>query len=204
MGKRQLGELELSELVVAILISDMAANPLQNTNIPLLNGIIPLIILLCLEIIISGLEFKSVRFRAFLCGKPSILIRNGKIVQNEMRKNRITLDELAEEMRIQCVPDLSKIETGILETDGSISLQLYPSEQPASAGEMNIKTEDKGLPVILINDGILLKDNLKMLKLSEEWLRTELNKRKLKSVKEVYLLSVNKLGQIYFLKKEKE
>ena len=99
MGKRQLGELELSELVVAILISDLAANPLQDIGIPLLNGLLPIVVLLCCELLISGFIVKSATFRSLVCGRPSILVENGQISESEMRRNRFTLDELAEELR---------------------------------------------------------------------------------------------------------
>ena len=109
MGKRQLGELETSELVVAVMISDLAANPLQDIGIPLLNGLVPIITLFCCEIILSGLTMKSVTVRKLLCGRPSILVSDGKIDQTQMRKNRFTLDELTEELRIQGVTDIATI-----------------------------------------------------------------------------------------------
>ena len=131
MGKRQLGELELSELVVAILISDLAANPLQDIGIPLMNGLIPVFVLLCCELLISGWVMKSIRFRSLLCGRPSVLVENGVISQQEMRRNRFTIDELTEELRGQGIVDISKIKYAVLETDGVLNTVLYRPAQGA-------------------------------------------------------------------------
>lgn len=202
MGKRQLGELELSELVVAILISDMASHPLQDIGIPLLNGLIPVITLLCLELLLSGVTMKSVKMRELLCGKPSILVENGRIVQREMHKNRFTLDELTEELRNQSITDISHVKYAILETDGTLNTILFPSEQPVTAAMMNISVPDTGYPVMLINDGKLLTENLELIGKTEKWLCGELSKRSAKNAEDVYLFSVNDAGDIYFLPME--
>lgn len=202
MGKRQLGELELSELVVAVLISNVAAHPLQDIGIPLMNGILPIIILLCCELIISGIIVKSVKARQLICGKPSILIANGTINQEEMRQNRFTLDELFEELRNQSILDISQIKYAVLETDGRLNTVLFPAEQPVTAGQLNIETEDTGYPTIIINNGRLMSNNLKHCGRDENWLKAELKKRKIKQVNEVYLMTLNSSGQIYFLKSE--
>jgi len=202
MGKRQLGELETNELVVAVLISELAANPLQDADIPLLYGIIPAIILVCCEILVSGATIKSARFRSIICGKPSMLIINGKIIQKEMIKNRFTIDELTEELRGKSIMDISKVKYAILETDGSLSVLQYPSETPVTSGQMQIPAEDTGYPVILINDGQLLHGNLKLMGYNEKWLIKQLKSRNISSLKDVYLMTVNDLGQIYIAQKE--
>lgn len=202
MGKRQLGEIELSELVVTVLISDIAAHPLQDIGIPLMNGLLPIVILLCCELIISGVIIKSIRARNFICGKPSIMIENGVINQKEMKKSRFTLDELCEELRTQSVLDISKVKFGILETSGKLNIVLFPSERPVTAGQMSIVTDDPGYPMMIINDGKLLEDNLRLCGKNEAWLNNELSSRKTKNVKDVYLMSVNEENQVYFLKKE--
>ena len=120
MGKRQVGELEPSELVLALLIADLAAVPMQDFGIPLLTGIIPILTLLCLTMALSVLTMKSVRFRAVLCGRPSIIVENGKLHQREMQKNRFTVDELMEELRMKGITDLNSIKYAILETNGQI------------------------------------------------------------------------------------
>lgn len=202
MGKRQLGELEISELVTAVLIADFAAIPLQDIGIPMINGLIPLILLLCFEILITGGVTKSVRFRRFLCGTPSVLVHRGKIDQAQMRKNRFTLDELYEELRQQGVTDLATVEYAILETSGALNVVLFPSEQPPTCAQLNIETPSASYPTIVINDGRVLTDNLTLLGLDEAWLRRQLKQRRIKSPRDVYLLSVDDLGNLYLAMRE--
>lgn len=202
MGKRQLGELELNELVVAVLLADLASHPLQDIGIPLLNGLIPIVTLLGCELIFSGFIMHSPGARAFLCGKPSILVQNGQIVEKEMRKNRFTLDELADELRNQSITDISKVKYAILETDGRLNTILFPAEQPVTAAQMNIAVDDPGYPFIVINDGFVMENNLKIAGRDQNWLEKELRNRKAKSPKDVYLMTVNNAGQIYYAPKE--
>ena len=202
MGKRQLGEIELSELVITVLISDIAAHPLQDIGIPLMNGLLPIIILLCCELIISGLIVKSNRAKELICGKPCFVIVNGVIYQKEMKKNRLTPDELAEELRGQSVLDISQIKYAILETDGRLNIVLFPSERPVTAGQMSITAEDSGYPVVIINNGQVVRENLRLCGKDERWLQKELSVRKVSDPKKVFLMSVNNAGQIYFAKAE--
>lgn len=130
MGKRQVGELEPSELVLSLLIADLASVPMQDLGAPLHTGIIPILTLLSLTTILSVLTMKSIRFRAILCGKPSIIIRNGKLEQEEMRRNRLTVDELLEELRCQGHPDISTVQYAILETNGQLSILPMPHNLP--------------------------------------------------------------------------
>lgn len=202
MGKRQLGELELSELIVTVLISDIAAHPLQDIGIPLLNGLLPIIVLLCCELIISGVIVKSIKARVLICGKPSILIENGVIDQREMEKNRFTIDELTEELRQQSILDISLIKYAILETSGKLNIILYPAENPVTASLLGLAPPDTGFPITIISSGRLLSDNLRLCKKEEPWLHEELESRNVKSVKDVYLMTLNSAGQIYFCRKE--
>ncbi len=198
MGKRQLGELELSELVVAILISDLAANPLQDIGIPLLNGLLPIVVLLCCELLISGFIVKSATFRSLVCGRPSILVENGQISESEMRRNRFTLDELAEELRGQGITDIGKVKYAVLETDGTLSAILYPSAQPVTPAQLGIAADDPGYTVMIINDGRLLEKNLAIAGRDAVWLKAELERRGAAGPEEVYLMSVNSAGDVYY------
>lgn len=202
MGKRQLGELELSELVIAVLMSDIAAHPLQDIGIPLLNGLLPIVILMCCELIISGLMVRSISVKKVVCGKPSMLIHNGVIDQAQMKKNRVTLDELADELRKKSVLDISTVEYGVLETDGTVNVVLKPPYRPATVSDLGLPFEDSGYPVIVINDGSVMENNLRMCGRDKTWLYKELKKRNISNPKDVYLMSVNAVGNVYLTKKE--
>ncbi len=202
MGKRQLGELELSELVVAVLISDIAAHPLQDISIPLMNGLLPIIILLSCELLLSGGMIKSVRFRSLICGRPSMLIENGVINQKEMKSCRFTLDELAEELRTHGITDISEVKFALLETSGKLNIILFPAERPVTVSQLGLEASDPGYPHMVINNGRLLSNNLKLCGKDNNWLKKQLSSRNVTDVKDVYLMSVNSDNQIYFLKKE--
>lgn len=204
MGKRQIGELELSELVVAILISNLAANPLEDIGVPLLNGLVPIAVLLCCEIIISGIIMKSLTFRSVMCGRPSILVENGVICQSEMRKNRFTIDELTEELRNQGIIEIQKIKYAVLETDGVLNTILYPDEQPVTPKQLGIKVEDTGYSTIIINDGTVVKSNLERLKLDEIWLKSQLETQGYSSEKEIFVMIINDAKDVYILPMEEE
>ena len=202
MGKRQVGELEPSELVLALIIADLAAVPMQDFGIPLLSGIIPILTLLCITMILSVLTMKSVKFRAIICGRPSIIVENGKIHQREMKKNRFTVDELMEELRMKGITDLSTVKYAILETNGMISVLPYANQLPVTAEQMNVTPDDVGLPIVIINDGRVLDHNLKTRGLDENWLKKRLEEHKIKSAKDVFLLTVDEQNRVYFAAKD--
>jgi uncharacterized membrane protein YcaP (DUF421 family) len=204
MGKRQIGELEPAELVVAVLISDLAAHPLQDIGTPLLYGLIPVLTLLCCQVLISALIIKSLKFRALVAGKPSVLIRKGSIVQSEMKKNRFTIDELAEQLRKKDIYDISTVKYAILETDGSLSVLQYADQLPVTPKQMNLQTDDNGYAVIIINNGRVMEDNLKKMGLNQVWLERQLQQRKAGGVKNVYLMTVDENGRIYYEPKDQK
>lgn len=202
MGKRQVGELEPSELVLSLIIADLASVPMQDFGIPLLAGIVPIITLLCITMILSLLTMKSLKFRAFICGKPSIIIENGKLRQQEMSKNRFTLDELMEELRMNGITDLSTIKYAILETNGKLSILPYTNQLPVTAQQMNFYPDEGGLPIIVVNDGRVMEKNLAYRGLNLDWLEKTLKKHNVHSPNEVYLLSVDEKGRVYFAAKD--
>lgn len=202
MGKRQVGELEPSELVLALIIADLAAVPMQDFGIPLLTGIIPILTLLSITMIISVLSMKSVKFRALLCGRPSIIVENGKLKQAEMQKNRFTVDELMEELRMKGVSDISTLKYAILETNGQISILPYADQKPPVAKDLSVTPEEAGLPIVLINDGRVLDRNLQSRGYDRNWLNKQLKAHGAKDPKEVYLLTADELGRVYFSSKE--
>ena len=204
MGKRQVGELEPSELVLALLIADLAAVPMQDFGIPLLTGLIPILTLLCLTMALSVLTMRSVRFRAVLCGRPSVIVENGKLRQNEMKKNRFTLDELMEELRMQGITDLSTVKYAILETNGQLSVLPYTAQQPVTAQQMGLTPQEPGLPMVIINDGRLITRSLYSRGLNEEWLEKQLRQHHVKGTQDVFLLTVDEENRVYLSKKEVE
>ena len=204
MGKRQLGEMELSEFIVAALIADLAAHPLQDIGIPMLNGLIPIFTLFCLEMIISGVSMRHIRLRGVLYGKPSIIISHGKIRQDEMRKNRFTLDELTQELRSQSVLDISTIEYAILETNGQLNIVLMPAQRPATAGQLGVPVQDCGYPTIIINDGRIIEQNLRLSGLEGGWLKKQLDEANIGNPKNVYLMTVDGARNVFIAPMEEK
>ena len=202
LGKRQLGEMELSEFVLAALIADLAAHPLQDIGIPLINGLVPILTLFCCEVLISGATLKSVRLRSLFFGRPSVLILRGKVIQRELNKNRFSLDELMQELRNQGILDIASVEYAVLETNGQLNIILAPAQQPVTAEQMHMETEDTGYFSILINNGRILRDNLKRMGRDERWLQKQVQQRGAQCIADVYLLMMNDAGQIYFAAKE--
>jgi uncharacterized membrane protein YcaP (DUF421 family) len=178
MGKRQIGQMEASEFVVAMLIADLAAVPMQDGSIPLFSGAVPLLTVLALEVVISFFVMKSIRFRRFLCGKPVILIDNGKVMQQNLRSTRITVDELTSHLRQKDVLTIADVQYAILETDGNLSVFPYASRQPAAADEAKVKVKRQSLPVTIINDGVLSRQDLARAGKDMVWLRNTLGKHK--------------------------
>lgn len=201
LGKRQVGELEPTELVLALIIADLASVPMQDNGIPLLSGIIPIIILLAVSLIMSTLMVRSIKFRALLCGRPSIVIDRGVLKESELLRNRLTIDELMEELRVKGYTDLSTIQYAILETSGQLSVVPKASERPVTAAQMNLHIPEPGLPAVLISDGHILTHNLKDRGYEENWLEKQLLTYGVKRPDQVFLFSVDELGQTYFVAK---
>ena len=202
MGKRQIGELEPGELVLTMMISDLATVPMQDFGIPLLAGVIPILTLLALSMLLSQLSLTRLRFRALACGTPSILIREGVLQQEAMRKNRYTLDELLEELRGQGCSSIRDVKYAVLENSGRLSVLPWTRQQPPTAAQLKLEVEeDAALPVILVNDGRLLRRNLEAQGLDEAWLRETLRKEGLSSHREAFLLSVDEAGRITCVRK---
>ncbi len=202
LGKRQLGELEPAELIVTILISEVAASPVASPEKPLWYGLLPVAVLFALELIFSLCMTRSVRFRGFLSGKPSMLMVHGRVDQTQMRRNRFTPDELTEALRNQGVLDLGEVEYAILETDGKLNVILTPENRPVTAGQLNIQTQDAGYPLIVINQGRVMGENLRILGKDEKWLEKQLRANKLSSPRDVYMMTVDMAGGVFLSPKE--
>ncbi len=201
MGKRQVGQMEPSEFVVTMLVANLAAIPMENDGIPLYAGLVPILTVLGLELVLSVLSVTSVGFRRILCGKPVILIENGRILQDNLRRTRITADELTGHLRIKEVLELKTVQYAILETNGELSVFLYPQYRPATADEAKIQTQSQSLPVTVIEDGKLLTKNLPHAHKTTAWVRKTLREHKT-TVKDTYLLTVDREGKEQFIPKE--
>ncbi|MCI8398954.1 MAG: DUF421 domain-containing protein [Oscillibacter sp.] len=203
MGKRQIGELEPGELVLTMMISDLATVPMQDFGIPLLAGVIPILILLSLSMLLSQMSLYSLRFRALICGTPSVLIRGGVLQQEAMRRNRFTLDELLEELREQGYARIGDVKYAVLENSGQLSILPWARTQPPSAGQLGLEAEDDvTLPVVLINDGRVLDKNLSACGRDRAWLRKTLEAKGFRSPKEVFLLTLDERGTVLCVGKE--
>ena len=143
MGKRQLGQMEPTEFVVTMLIADLASVPMQDEGIPLLSGLIPILVVLAIELLLSVVVYHSVPLRRFFCGKPVVLMENGRLIQENMKKTRVNPDELTEFLRIQGVTDLTTVQYAILETNGSVSALLYPKHQQAQRTRASRQTRSR-------------------------------------------------------------
>ncbi len=201
MGKKQVGELEPTELVLAMLLSDLASVPMQDFGLPLLFGVLPILILVCLTMILSMMTMKSVRFRELVCGRPSLVIDHGQLLQGELERNRLTVDELMEELRLKGITDFSTVKYAILENSGEMSIIPYDRETAATPRQMNMTVKEDGLPVILINDGRVMTHNLKHMQRDDRWLKEQLSQQGLSSVKEVFLMTLDETGQVNLVKK---
>lgn len=203
MGKRQIGELEPSELVLTMMISDLATVPMQDFGIPLLAGVIPILTLLALSMLMSQLSLQNLRFRELVCGTPAVLIRHGVIQQHTMRKNRYTLDELLEELRVQGISSVEDVKYAVLENSGQLSVLPWTRQQAPTAAQLHLEVEDNVmLPTVLINDGRVLQKNLAACGRDYAWLTAQLRKQRLSSPGDVFLLTLDEQGRISCVKKE--
>ena len=199
MGKRQVGELEPSELVMSLIIADLAAVPMQDYGIPLLTGIIPILALLCLTMMLSVLTMRSVTFRVLLCGRPSVIIRKGQLDIAEMRRNRLTVDELLEDLRCKGYTDPSQIWYAVLETNGQLSVLPKSANKPPVNRQLGHSVPDEELPVVVISDGKVLDGNLGRLGHDTAWLTKQLKGR---SPASLFLVLADSSGLVYQKGKE--
>lgn len=201
MGKRQLGQMEPAEFVVTMLVANLASIPMQDGGIPLLSGLVPILTVLGVGQVLSWLSLRCIRVRRWLCGKPVILIDNGRILQNNLRRTGITMDELTGHLREKDVLNISQVQFAILETDGNFSVFPYPKYQPASAQDAGIEAQQQHLPITIIEDGHLFRENLALSGKDDSWLARILQEHRA-LVSSTWLLTVDKTGRTNFVAKE--
>ena len=192
MGKRQVGQMEPSEFVVTMLIANLAAVPLENWEIPVWGGLVPMGIVFVCERLISALCLKSIRARRILCGKPVILIENGKLLEENLRRTRVNLDELSGHLREQGVLAMETVQFAILETNGSVTVFQYPRFTPAPEG---VGAKEQALPYTVISDGHILRENLRLLGRDEGWLLKKLHGKGLQP-EQILLMTLTESGEV--------
>ncbi len=203
MGKRQVGELELSDLVATLLLSEVAALPISDHDMPLSHAIIPTLLILSLEIMLTFLKTRSRFLKKLLDGSPSILLKDGVPLRHELERMRISIEELLSECRLQGYPDIADVAYAILEQDGQISVVPRARKAPLSADDIGVEVKERGMAHPVITDGGVQKNHLALLGLSEEWLEKTCRTRGMTPDK-IFLMTVNDAGEIkVYPKKEK-
>ena len=203
MGKRQIGELEISDLITTLLISEIASLPITDANIPLSHAIIPIILLLTFEVLSSALLVKIPSAKKFISTRPTTLIKNGTLLYSQMKSSRITADELISELRQQGISDLSEVNYAILEQNGKISVIPKPQFKPLTANDVGISTADPGLFHIIIENCEVNESELSTLGLDRSFIKKALKNKEL-SLDNVYLMLVSDGGEIQIIKKEEK
>ena len=202
IGKREIGQLQPFELAISIMIADLASIPMTEVGIPISNGIIPILGLLVMHLTISMINLKSIRAREIICGKPSILIYRGKIMEKELKKERFTINELQERLRGNNVVNLGDVEYAILETSGEVTIIQKPEKRNTIPQDFNIKPDYEGIPYDLVVDGKIMDKNLKMIGKNYMWLKKQVEKFGMKP-EEALVVTLDGKGQIFCQKKEK-
>ena len=202
MGKRQLGELQPTELVITILISNLASLPIENTAIPMTVGIIPIMVLVACELIVSNVALKNRNFRLFLSGRPIIVISEGVVDQKALHKLRFSIDDLMESLRSQGVFDIKDVHYAIVETTGTVSVLQKFEAQTVTPKMINLKGENDSFPIVVISDGKLVEQSLQQYNIPMDWLNKNLKKNK-QSLSSVFLMTVDKKLEYYLVPKGK-
>ncbi len=200
MGKRQVGQMGPSEFVVTMLAANLVSIPMEDAGVPLLSGLVPLGAVLGAELVISGLTMNSRLFRHFLRGRPVILVENGKVLSDNLRRTRVTMEELMEYLRLKDVLELRQVQYAILETNGSLSVFPWSAEEPASAKDAGIRVKPRQLPIPIIVEGCLSREDLQRAGKDEDWLRGVLAQKGAR-VEDTLLLSITG-GKVTLIKRE--
>ena len=201
MGKRQISEMQTSELVVTLLISDIAAIPMQDTGQPLVSGILPIGVLILCEIAVSYLMIKLPRFRRIICGKPIVVINDGTLDQKALRKLRMSTEDLSEQLREKDVFSLEDVAYALVETDGKLSVVKKPDKNTVTAGMLAIAVPDTGIETVVISDGEISHFSLKLIRKSPAWLEGILRGKNIQQ-QDIFLMTADTAGNFHIIRKE--
>lgn len=201
MGKRQVAQLQPFELVIILMISELAAIPSQDIGIPLIAGLLPVLVLLLLGVTISQISLKSEKFRGFICGKPTVLIEKGHILEDQLRGLRYNLSDLLEQLRVKNIPNIADVEYAILETNGQLSVIPKSLKRPVTPGDLSLQIPNEELPYTLVMDGILQHQNFSKAGVTGDWLNNQLQQAGIPDYKKVLLASVDSQKKLYVQEK---
>lgn len=201
-GKREIGGLAPVDLVVTILMAELAAIPIQDPEMPLLMGAVPIATIMLLQLGLSGLSLRNRRWRTLLNGRPSIIVKDGKLVPSEMKKVRYTIDDLLEQLRRQGYSSLTDVEVAVLETDGNLSVISKSQRRPLQPRDLNLPTKYEGMAYTIITDGEIEYQHLKACGLDMTWLQRELKKRGITDHRDVLCAILDTDGTLFVQRKE--
>lgn len=201
MGKRNIGELQPTELVITLLLSEFASIPIEDNSVPLINSLIPVMILISLEIINSVISMKSTKFRNISDGNALLIIKDGKLDQKQLKKLRFTVDDVLSALRQKDVFDINEVAYAIIETNGTLSVLLKPQFQNATKQDVKVKTKNDGYTCPVIIDGVVLKKNLDVLEINKEDIERILEKKKVHK-KQIFLMNIDKNKNAEIILKE--
>ena len=200
MGKRQIGELQPAEFVVTMLVSEIASIPMQDNTIPILNSISALFVLVAYEVITSAVSLKSYKFRAFVQGHPIIVIRDGVIDIKALKKMRMSVNDLMGALRQKDVFEISQVSYAIFETNGQISVLLKPENMNATAGDLNLRPQDEGMPFAVICDGTVIEDAVEQSGIERSKIKSAVSSAGME-ISEVLIMTVTPHGKTYIVRK---
>lgn len=201
MGKRQIGEMQPSELVVTLMISNIATMPMENTSVPVLAGVVPILTLVVIEIFLSYWMMKSTRARNFLSGRPVVIVDDGKIIQNSMKDLRFTVDDFLEDLRKNGIFDISTVRYAIIETDGTLSILQKQENLPVTLGDMKFNSSSEDFCAAVVRDGEISKSSLKLIGKSSQWVNEIIKTENIK-LKDIFIMTCDRNGSYNIIKKE--
>ncbi len=203
MGKRQIGEMQPYEVVITLIIADLATLPMSDTNIPLMNGLLPLAILVLIHFFITLLTRKSIKIRRLMSGTPVIVISPKGIEYDALKQLNMNIDDLLESIRQCNYYSFDQVLYAIIETNGKMSVIPVSANAPATAEDVKVQNPPASLPHVIVSDGKIIKDEMKQVPIDNKKLNKILKSLKIESIKQIIILSLTSEGKMYYQLKGK-